>query len=118
MDDPDTSAQIRAVIRESLAYFGISGKLADDMSAAAATRVKKVLSGKHLYVAKCSKAEREQQHQAIRAAFDGRNHQAVCRCFGISRASLFRITRPKRKASPKFELIGLLIKIKRAAQQK
>ena len=110
--ESDIIAQVRAEIREALAYFSLDSRLADDIAAASANRIKKLLCGKDLYIAKHSKAERRQRREAIRAEFDGRNHDAVCRRYRISRSTLFRATSPKPNMAEKFPLLRLLIKIK------
>jgi Mor family transcriptional regulator len=63
------------------------------------------LGGRRVYVPLVSPAkaasEIKTRDDAIRAAFNGRNIKDVCRQFEVSRATVYRITSPKRRLHAK-----------------
>jgi len=78
-------AEITSAIREAT---GLHERFATEISDEILARLMTRWGGDRLHVPARDRAARD---AAIRAEFDGRNHDAVCRRHGISRATLYRV---------------------------
>jgi Mor family transcriptional regulator len=72
--------------------FGMSRDNARDFAQSMVDRIKNAHAGP-VYIPKSDKSQRNEQ---IRRLFNGVNHDAVCREFGISRATLYRVVGQKK----------------------
>lgn len=77
--------EITSAIREAT---GLHERFASELSDEILSRLMTRWGGDRLHVPACDRAARD---EAIRADFDGRNHDAVCRRYGISQATLYRV---------------------------
>jgi Mor family transcriptional regulator len=77
--------KIEAVIRQS-GY--VRPEYAADLMQLVVDGLREDFGGERVWLPALDKSER---NQAIVKAFTGRNHYEVCRQFGISRATLYRI---------------------------
>ncbi|MEQ1531135.1 MAG: Mor transcription activator family protein, partial [Methylococcales bacterium] len=90
---PVTDSVISLFIANSITVlrrFGVSAPVANDMALAIIATNRKKLSGLSIDFRRMTTAEREARKAEIRAAFNGRNHAAVCSKYKISRRTLYR----------------------------
>lgn len=80
------SAMRSDMVRELRRYADIPESVAVDMAAKVIEAMKHRYQGEQLYV--CGKPRPDPA--VVLQAYDGRNHKAVCRQFGISRRTLQR----------------------------
>ncbi len=81
-------ATLHREIIDAAGRCGLTAREAADMARSVEESLRRDYAGQRPYVAAVTRAERNRQ---IRAAFDGRNGQAVCRRFGISESTLRRV---------------------------
>lgn len=77
--------EITSAIREAT---GLHERFANELSDEILSRLMTRWGGDRLHVPACDRAARD---EAIRADFNGRNHDEVCRRHGISRRTLYRL---------------------------
>ena len=85
------SEPIKQIIDDLVAValqFGLSRQLASDFARAAVDRMTKNIGGGSLYI---PKEDKESRDAKIRARFNGVNHDELCRVFGVSKRTLYRI---------------------------
>ena len=81
-------ATLHREIIDAAGRCGLTAREAADMAQSVEESLRRDYAGQRPYVPAVTRAERNRQ---IRAAFDGRNGEAVCRQFGISKSTLRRI---------------------------
>lgn len=87
--DDDKAAAVRTDITRAIREAtGLHERFAVEISDGILHRLQQRWGGDRIYIPSKDRAARD---AAIRAAFDGRNHDEVCRRHGISRATLYRI---------------------------
>jgi len=85
----DARAQLHAEFTDIVrTQIGMNERFASDVAAAFVRGLCALHGGRELYIPAEDKSER---NAAVRAAFNGRNAEAVMREYGISRTTLYRI---------------------------
>ena len=77
-------AELRAVVREE---FKLSDTLAEKAADVLLVGLRKRIGGQEVYLPAADKAKR---NAAIRAAFNGRNMDEVCKVYGVSADTVYR----------------------------
>lgn len=89
----DLFSLIESEARAVAAAFGV--KTANEIAAALVDRLHHRVAGGQVYVAKRSKARRQEAHEALRRDFNGINLREVAKRHGYSRVQAWRILMKK-----------------------
>jgi len=79
--------QLRHDVMTTAVAFGMQEPLARDFAKAMVDRIQNQYAGP-VYV---PKPDKNRRNERIRRMFNGVNHEFVCREFGISKATLYRV---------------------------
>lgn len=87
--EDDKAAAVRTDITRAIREVtGLHERFASDISDGILQRLQQRWGGDRIYIPSRDRAARD---AGIRADFDGRNHGEVCRRYGISLATLYRV---------------------------
>ncbi len=81
-------ATLHREIVDAAGRCGLTAREASDMARSVGEGLRRDYAGQRPYVPAITKAERNRR---IRAAYDGRNGEALCRRFGVSKSTLRRV---------------------------
>jgi len=88
----DTFDQVLEVIHRNLTDSGMPTDRAAEVSAQTADRLTREIGGRSVYIPRRPPwFDRIARDRAIMAAFDGRNVSELCRRFGVSRRTVYRL---------------------------
>lgn len=77
---------IQEDLEQVAVQFGMNKALAQDLAKAMLARMLKTVGGDYL-----PKVDKAARNKAIKARFNGVNHEEICHEFGVSKATLYRV---------------------------
>jgi len=80
-------------MKQAMNQFGIPPDKTEAVATHLEQFIRRSLSGDKVYIPSGRRTSIERRNHEIRQVFNGRNHDALCRRFGISKSTLYRILR-------------------------
>ena len=105
----DIHELIKKEIRESLFYFHVNGKIAEDIADAATARIRKLLKGNQLYFPAATREEKIERRQKAVSEYNGRNGAEICQKYHVSKAQLYAWVKASRRT---IKILRVFLRVK------